>query len=328
MSAVLVGGGGGYIGSHVALAFVGIGQKTVVLDNLCTGWRDLSPPEAVFVEGDVANGALLDDIVKTHNITAVVNIAGSAIVPESVADPCKYYRNNTCASLSLIDACLRNNIKRFVFSSTSAVYGAAADFFEETAPCFPTSPYGMSKLMTEHQLADIGKAHDFSWCALRYFNVCGADARLRAGDCKKNATTLVKVAMEAAIGHRDKVKIFGNDYHTPDGTAVRDYVHVSDTAQAHLAALDYLNHGGDSGAFNIGIGKGFSVKEVLATAKTVSGVDFATENAPRRLGDPPFTVCNPAKAQRLLGFSPRYFSLVAMLESSWAWEMRQANFAN
>ena len=145
---------------------------------------------------------------------------------------------------------------------------------------------------------------------------------------KKNATTLVKVAMEAAIGHRDKVKIFGNDYHTPDGTAVRDYVHVSDTAQAHLAALDYLNHGGDSGAFNIGIGKGFSVKEVLATAKTVSGVDFATENAPRRLGDPPFTVCNPAKAQRLLGFSPRYFSLVAMLESSWAWEMRQANFAN
>ena len=250
MSTVLVTGGAGYIGSHVALAFIDAGKTVVVLDNLCTGCQELTPAKAIFVNGDVADGALVDDLIKEHKITAVAHIAGSAVVPESVTDPGKYYRNNTCATLSLITACLRNNIRRFVFSSTSAVYGSVASaFFDETTPCLPESPYGLSKLMIEQQLADIGKAHHFSWCALRYFNVCGADPQNRAGDCKKNATTLVKVAMECAAGKRDKVLIFGDDYDTPDGTAVRDYVHVTDTANAHLAAMDYLSGGGDGGVF-------------------------------------------------------------------------------
>ncbi len=325
---VLITGAAGYIGSHTAWDFIDSGCEVVALDNLCTGFREMCPPPAKFVEGNAGDAELLSQIFRAENISAVVHIAGSASVPESVADPEKYYRNNTAASLVLMEECARNNVRDFVFSSSSAVqHGTPGEFLDETMPTITISPYGASKLMTEQMLADIGAARGLRWCALRYFNVCGADEKMRAGDCKKNATTLVKAAMECAAGLRKEVRVFGEDYKTEDGTAVRDYIHVSDIAAAHRLALAHLAAGGKGGAFNVGIGKGFSVREVIAAAQKASGKTFPTPSAPRRPGDPPRVVSNPARAFKELNFRPRFAEITPMLKTAWQWEtlLREKN---
>ena len=322
---VLITGAAGYIGSHVAWDFIDAGYQVLALDNLCTGMREMIPQAAEFIEGDLGDAALVGGILRDGKVGAVVHIAGSAIVPESVADPGKYYRNNTTASLSLIECCVKNKVRDFVFSSSSAVqHGTPGEFLDEKMPTITISPYGTSKLMTEQMLADIGAAQSLRWCALRYFNVCGADEQMRAGDCKQNATTLVKVAMECAAGKREQVQVFGDDYDTEDGTAVRDYIHVSDIAAAHRLALSHLNNNGKGGAFNIGIGKGFSVREVLTAAKEVTGINFPTPPAPRRAGDPARVVSNPARAFKELNFRPQRDDLNAMLKTAWEWEQLRA----
>ena len=329
MKKILITGGAGYIGSHIAWDFIDAGFGVIVLDNLCTGLREMSPAPAQFVCGDIGDEKVVADILRGNNIGAVVHIAGSAIVPESVADPGKYYRNNTAASLALIECCVRYKVRDFIFSSSSAVqHGTPGEFLDETMPTITVSPYGTSKLMTEQMLVDIGAAHDLRWCALRYFNVCGSDPQLRTGDCKQNATTLVKVAMECANGLRPQVQIFGDDYDTEDGTAVRDYIHVSDIAAAHRLALSHLQNGGSGGAFNIGIGRGFSVREVLAAAKRVSGISFATPTMPRRPGDPARVVANPARAQSELHFRAKHPQLDQMLKSAWQWELHRSKNKN
>lgn len=322
---ILITGGAGYIGSHIAWDFLDAGYRVLVLDNLCTGTREMIPDKAELIEGDVGDAKVLAEIFGGGNIGAVVHVAGSAIVPESVADPGKYYRNNTAASLVLLESCARYKVRDFIFSSSSAVqHGTPGEFLDETMPTITVSPYGTSKLMTEQMLVDMGAAHDMRWCALRYFNVCGADPQMRTGDCKRNATTLVKVAMECAAGLRPQVQIFGGDYKTEDGTAVRDYIHVSDIASAHRLALLHLQSGGGGGAFNIGIGQGFSVLEVLAAAKRISGRDFDTPMMARRPGDPPRVVANPSKARRELNFRARYPQLDDMLTTAWQWQTRQS----
>ncbi|MGI9338514.1 MAG: UDP-glucose 4-epimerase GalE [Gammaproteobacteria bacterium] len=321
---ILITGGAGYIGSHIAWDFLDAGFRVLVVDNLCTGIREMSPNAAEFVDGDIGDAGLLDSVFRGGDIGAVVHVAGSAIVPESVADPGKYYRNNTAASLVLMESCARHKVRDIIFSSSSAVqHGTPGEFLDETMPNITVSPYGTSKLMTEQMLADIGAAHGIRWCALRYFNVCGADPLMRTGDCKRNATTLVKVAMECAAGLRPQVQIFGDDYDTEDGTAVRDYIHVSDIASAHRLALSHLESGGAGGAFNIGIGRGFSVREVLAATKRVSGADFDTPTMPRRAGDPPRVVANPSKARRELHFCAKHPQLDDMLKTAWQWQTRQ-----
>lgn len=321
---ILITGGAGYIGSHIAWDFLDAGYAVTVLDNICTGRREMVPVDAAFVEGDVGDANLLADVIGGGDFGAVVHVAGSAIVPESVADPGKYYRNNTAASLTLLESCARHKVRDFIFSSSSAVqHGTPGEFLDETMPTITVSPYGTSKLMTEQMLVDMGAAHGIRWCALRYFNVCGADPQMRAGDCKQNATTLVKVAMECAAGLRPQVQIFGGDYDTEDGTAVRDYIHVSDIASAHRLALLHLRGGGGGGAFNIGIGRGFSVREVLAAAKRISGADFPTPIMPRRPGDPPRVVANPSKARRALNFRANYAQLDDMLKTAWQWQKCQ-----
>lgn len=320
--AVLVTGGAGYIGSHMVWALLDAGQDVVVLDRLSTGFRWAVAPEAKFYEGDIADEAVHETIFGENQIDAIIHFAGSIIVPESVANPLMYYENNTVKSRALIAAAVKYKVPHFVFSSTAAVYGTpeGTEPVTETARLNPESPYGSSKLMTEIMLRDTAAAHEFTYTALRYFNVAGADPRCRTGQSTVGATHLIKVAGEAALGKRDHIDVYGTDYPTPDGTCIRDYIHVSDLANAHLKALERMRAGGGSLVANCGYGRGFSVLEVLDTVKKVHGKPFEVRYAGRRPGDAVMIVANPAVAKRELNWQPQYDNLEFIVETALAWE--------
>ena len=318
---VLVTGGAGYIGSHMAHALVDRGEDVMVLDNLSTGKEWVVPQEASLLVGDVGDADLLADIFDTHDIDSVIHFAGSISVPESVERPLAYYDNNTCRTRTLIEAVARASVKRVIFSSTAAVYGIPEKFpvSEEALPN-PITPYGRSKLMSEWMLQDTARAHGLRYVALRYFNVAGADPRGRTGQCTENTTHLIKVACQVALGLREKMLVFGDDYDTPDGTCVRDFIHVVDLISAHLKALDHLRAGGEGGVFNCGYGHGHTVREVIDTVKKVSGVDFPVEVAPRRPGDLPAMVAAVDKLRDTLGWEPEMDDLEEIVASTLAWE--------
>ena len=324
---VLVTGAAGYIGSHAVLALAEAGHKVSVIDNLVTGFRWAVPADVPFYEGNVADDALVDRIVSEQRIDAVMHFAGSVVVPESVADPLKYYRNNTAASRSLIESAVRNGVRHFIFSSTAATYGIPeATPVDEDCPRLPINPYGTSKLMTELMLADVAAAHPINYAALRYFNVAGADPAGRTGQSTAGATHLIKVAVEAALGKRPYVSVFGTDYATADGTGVRDYIHVSDLARAHVLALDWLaEHPIDSVTLNCGYNRGFSVLEVLDAVDRVAGVSIERRMEPRRAGDPDALVADNSRILETFRWQPQYGNLDTIVAHALAWERRLAD---
>ena len=318
---VLVTGGAGYIGSHMVYALTDRGEDVVVLDNLSTGFDWAVSPKARLVEGDIGDMELVGRIIGEHKIDAIINFAGSIIVPESVENPLKYYHNNTANTRNLIEAAVKGDVPHFIFSSTAAVYG-----IPEKNPAFedarlaPINPYGRSKLMTEWMLEDVSNAHPLNYVALRYFNVAGADPKGRTGQSTPEATHLIKVAAQTALGQRDKMYVFGTDYDTPDGTCIRDYIHVTDLIEAHVNALDYLRSGNDSAVFNCGYGRGFSVLEVIEAVKRAAGHDFPVEMTGRRAGDPPALVAGADKVRETLGWQPAHDDLDEIVASAYAWE--------
>ena len=317
---VLVTGGAGFIGGHAVLAFLDRGEIPVVLDDLSTGNRNTVPGSVPFIHGDVGDASLVSQILETHKVDAILHFAAKLIVPESIADPLGYYLNNTVKTRALLEAAVNAKVRHFVFSSTAAVYGNPnkAMVNEETVPA-PLSPYGMSKLMSELMIRDVSAAYDQRHVILRYFNVAGADPAGRHGQTTANATHLIKVAIETALGQRPFMSIFGNDYTTPDGTCVRDYVHVSDLARAHLLALDYLRQGGVSRTLNCGYGRGYSVQEVVDSVRSVAGTDFEVRQAPRRAGDPASIVASNDQLVRL-GWKPELDDLLLIIRHALAWE--------
>lgn len=320
---VLVTGGAGYIGAHMTLALLDAGEDVVVLDNLVTGFDWAVDPRATLIVGDVADADLVGRIIAEHAVTDIIHFAGSVVVPESVADPLKYYRNNTAASRSLIETAVQAGVPRFLFSSTAAVYGNVGDGpVTEDTPLEPVSPYGRSKLMTEQMLADVAAATGLRYGALRYFNVAGADPQGRAGQSTALATHLIKVACQAALGKRDRLEVFGTDYPTPDGTCVRDYIHVADLVAAHADLLAYLRAGGDSAVVNCGYGRGLSVREVVDAVRQASGVPFEARETGRRPGDPATIVADSSRLRRLVDWTPKYDSLQTIVTSAWEWEKR------
>jgi UDP-glucose 4-epimerase len=320
---VLVTGAGGYIGSHMVYELLDAGESVVALDNLSTGFRWAIPDGVPFHVGDIGDEKGVTKIIADHAIDAVIHFAASVVVPESMRDPLAYYRNNTVNSRTLIETAIKAGIRHFIFSSTAAVYGNPEKVpITEEAPTNPISPYGSSKLMAEMILRDAGRAHGLGHVILRYFNVAGADPRLRAGQSTRGATHLIKVAAETALGRRPRIEVFGTDYATPDGTCIRDYIHVSDLVRAHSDALRYLRGGGASVTLNCGYGHGFSVLEVIDTAKKVSGVDFAVDYTARRPGDPERIVAATDRARQLLGWRPDFDDLATIVGHALAWERR------
>lgn len=318
---VLVSGGAGYIGSHLCWLLADQGEEFVVVDNLSTGREFAIPPQGELIVGDVGDMELIANVIKQHNVDAVVHFAGSIVVPESVSDPLKYYKNNTANSRNLIEACVENGVKHFIFSSTATVYGEPKkNPVTEDFPFAPFNPYGTSKVMTEMMLKDVAFAHDFDYVALRYFNVAGADPKKRTGQSTPNATHLLKIANQVALGQREYLEIFGEDYDTPDGTGVRDYIHVSDLAEAHWSALQYLRSGGEAIALNCGYGKGFSVREVIETLEQVIGRKLPVKTGPRRPGDIGSIIADNTKIKSLLGWEPKYDDLKGIVESALRWE--------
>ena len=321
--AILVTGGAGYIGSHAVLALLSAGWRPVVLDDLSNGVRAAVPPGVPLVVANAADKVALRAAFSEHGITAVMHFAGSVRVEESVADPLKYYRNNSGVSRSLIEACLENGIERFVFSSTAATYGIPeVTKVTEEAPTQPINPYGWSKLMTEQVLKDTVAANPgFQVAILRYFNVAGADPKGRCGQRGENATHLIKVACEVAAGKRPAMQIFGTDYDTPDGTCVRDFIHVADLAEAHVAVLEWLPKAEASPSImNCGYGRGFSVREVLQTVERVSGQPLAAIEAERRPGDPPMLISDPSRLMTKVGWRPRHDDLETIVRTALEWE--------
>jgi UDP-glucose 4-epimerase len=322
---VLVTGGAGYIGSHMVHALVDAGERVVVLDNLTTGFDWAVAKGVPLVVGETGDQARVAALIAEHAVDAIIHFAASIVVPDSVRDPLGYYRNNTVNSRALIETAVKGGVRHFIFSSTAAVYGNPQRVpVREDDPTIPMSPYGSSKLMTEIMLRDAGTAHGLSHVILRYFNVAGADPLGRTGQSTKGATHLIKVAVEAALGLRPKMDVFGTDYPTPDGTCIRDYIHVSDLVRAHLDALDYLRRGGASVTLNCGYGRGFSVLEVIETVKRVSGVDFKVEIAPRRAGDPAQIVATSDRARAVLKWQPQFDDLETIVTHALAWERKLA----
>lgn len=319
---VLVTGGAGYIGSHAVLALRERGIRTIVVDNLVTGFRWAVPDDVPFVEADIGDVAVVSDTLQTHRIDAILHFAGSVVVPESVENPLKYYGNNTANSRTLLAAAVGCGVKHFIFSSTAATYGIPESVpVSEDAPKRPINPYGMSKLMTEHMLADVAAAHPINYCALRYFNVAGADPVGRTGQSTAGATHLIKVAVEAALGQRDHVSVYGTDYDTPDGTGVRDYIHVSDLAEAHVLALDALAATPDrSLTMNCGYGRGFSVQEVLDAVDRVAGVTLNRKIEGRRAGDPDALIAGNSRIMATLPWQPAYQDLDTIVAHALNWE--------
>ncbi len=322
--AILVTGGAGYIGSHVVRQLGEAGEDVITLDNLSTGFRE-SVLHGDFVEGDVGNQAIVSRLLTARGIDTVMHFAAATIVPESVEDPLKYYGNNTCATRNLLECCRDAGVAHVVFSSTAAVYGLPpGGVAREDTPTAPINPYGTSKLMSEWMLRDLAAASDLRYTALRYFNVAGSDPEGRIGQSTAKATLLVKVACEAAVGTRPSVKIYGTDYDTPDGTGVRDYIHVEDLASAHLRALDYLRGGGESRVLNCGYGHGYSVREVLDAVARVNGAPLTIEEAPRRAGDSPSLVAQADQIRDVLDWTPRYNDLDTIVTHALNWERKLA----
>ena len=318
---VLVTGGAGYIGSHMALRLGDAGEPTVVLDNLTTGFDWAVDHRATLVTGDAGDMAFVGGLIAEHKITEIIHFAGSIVVPESVVDPLKYYRNNTATSRNLLEAAVKGGVERFIFSSTAAVYGMTGLApVEETTPLSPMSPYGRSKLMTEWMLADVAAAHPIKYGVLRYFNVAGADPKGRSGQSTPLATHLIKVASQTALGQRPKMDIFGTDYPTPDGTCIRDYIHVTDLIEAHKLLLDHLRAGGESTTLNCAYGQGYSVRQVVDMVKAVSGVDFRVDKGPRRAGDPASITATGEKVRQQLGWVPQHADLHEMVQTALDWE--------
>ena len=321
---LLVTGGAGYIGSHVVRQLGAAGEDVVTLDNLCTGFREAVTAGELIV-GETGDADLLDRIFAEHDIDTVMHFAAHTIVPESVADPLKYYRNNTCSSRTLLEAAHSHGVKHIVFSSTAAVYGIPpGGKAAEDSPTAPINPYGTSKLMTEWMLRDLAIAGGPSYVALRYFNVAGCEPAGTIGQSTPKATLLVKVACEAATGNRPGVSIFGTDYPTPDGTGLRDYIHVEDLASAHLDALTYLRNGGESTTLNCGYGHGYSVREVLQAVEKVNGAPLNISEEERRAGDPPELVAIAEKVRSVLGWKPQYDDLDSIVRTSLEWERKIA----
>jgi UDP-glucose 4-epimerase len=319
--AVLVTGGAGYIGSHMVLNLADSGEDVIVLDNLVTGFDWAIDGRAKFEPGNAGDTELVLSLIQKHGITEIIHFAGSIVVPESVTNPLKYYANNTATSRNLIEAAVRGGVKHFIFSSTAAVYGMTglAPVVEET-PLNPMSPYGRSKLMTEWMLADVAEAHPMTYGVLRYFNVAGADPGKRSGQSTPNATHLIKVACQVALGHREKMDIFGTDFETPDGTGVRDYIHVSDLISAHSLLLKHLRQGGNSTTLNCAYGRGYSVREVVETVRDVSGVNLRADEGPRRAGDPASITATGEKVRKVLGWVPQHDDLTEIVTTAYEWE--------
>ena len=325
---VLVTGGAGYIGGHMALALADRGESVVVLDNLSTGFDWAVPRQAKLVVGDMGDGELVGRTIRDHGVEAIAHFAAKIVVPESVSDPLGYYLNNTAKSRTLIETAVRSGVKQFIFSSTAAVYGeTSSEPVSEDTPKNPMSPYGRSKLMTEWMLEDASRAHDLRYVALRYFNVAGADPAGRIGQSTPAATHLIKVVAQAALGHRPRLEVFGTDYPTRDGSCLRDYIQVSDLANAHLSALDHLRRGGGSLTLNCGYGRGYSVLEVIDVMKRVSGVDFPVKLSPRRAGDPAAIVAKADRIRAELGWVPQHDDLDGIVAQALAWERHLATRA-
>lgn len=321
---VLVTGGAGYIGSHAVLALVDAGWNVAVIDDLSTGFRFAIPDGVPLYEGDIADAELLARIVAEQGTKAIMHFAGSIIVPESVENPLKYYDNNTAKSRTLIENALQQGIDHILFSSTATVYGEPeVKPLTEEDPLTPVNPYGMSKLMTERILSDVSKAHPINHCVLRYFNVCGADPQGRSGQSTEGATHLIKVAVEAVLGKREHVAVFGDDYPTPDGTGLRDYIHVSDLASAHVLALEALITEPDrSLTMNVGYGRGFSVLEVLDAVDRVAQTKIERRKLPRRAGDVPALVSDPSRVRATIPWTAKYDDLDTIIEHALAWERK------
>jgi len=319
---ILVTGGAGYIGCHGVLALQNAGYEVLVLDNLVYGHRKTVEEvlKAELIVGDTSDRHLLDQIFTVHNINAVMHFAAYAYVGESVTNPAKYYRNNVVGTLTLLEAMLEANIKHFVFSSTCATYGEPQQIpIPESHPQSPINPYGMSKLMVEQILADFNSAYDFKSVAFRYFNAAGADPEGRMGEDHNPETHLIPLILETALGQRDHISVFGSDYSTPDGTCIRDYIHVTDIADAHVLGLEYLLKGGASTAFNLGNGNGYSVKEVIETAKKITQKPIKVVISDRRAGDPPMLVGSSDRAREILGWQPQYADLSQIVQHAWNW---------
>jgi UDP-glucose 4-epimerase len=320
---VLVTGGAGYIGSHMTYALIDRGENVVVLDNLSTGVRGLVSEKASFVQGDAGDMDLVRRLIGEHNIDTVVHFAGSIVVPESVAEPLKYYANNTMVSRALAQACVDRGVRNFIFSSTAAVYGMGnGEMVSEESETAPINPYGRSKLMTEWMLQDAAKAHDFRFVALRYFNVAGADAKMRTGQSTPRATHLIKRACQVALKRLPQLDIFGTDYPTSDGTGVRDFIHVEDLIAAHLLALDALRGGAKPAIYNCGYGDGYSVRQVVRAVEKLTGASLPIHEAPRRDGDPALLIADATRLRRELNWRPAHQSLDEIVRTAFEWERR------
>ncbi len=323
--AILVTGGAGYIGSHMVLALLDRGETVVVVDNLSTGHPWALPPGVALRGGDIGDAAFLEAVIREFGVTEIAHFAAKIVVPESVTNPMLYYGNNTAKSRVLLETAVRCGIERFIFSSTAAVYGdVSGDPIGETMPPAPVSPYGRSKLMTEWMLQDTAAAHGLNFIILRYFNVAGADPQGRTGQSFPNATHLIKVAVQTALGQRPHLDVFGTDYPTRDGSCIRDYIHVTDLASAHVDALNHLRRGGDSMILNCGYGQGFSVLEVVEMVRKVTGVDFEARLVPRRAGDPGIIVAKSEKIRGMLGWTPKHDDLEEIVSSAFRWERKLA----
>jgi UDP-glucose 4-epimerase len=320
---ILVTGGAGYIGSHMVLELLSRGEKVIVLDNLSTGFDWAVPENATLFQGETGNQSLVSSIIKAHHVESIIHFAASIVVPDSVSDPLAYYLNNTVNSRAMIEAAVKGGVKNIIFSSTAAVYGTPdSAMISEQDRMNPESPYGMSKLMTEIMLRHTSDAHGLKHVILRYFNVAGADPQLRTGQSSERATHLIKIAAEVVTDKREGMSVFGTDYDTPDGTCLRDYIHVSDLARAHSAALDYLRQGGANGTFNCGYGKGYSVFDVINMVKKVSGKDFPVAVTGRRAGDPASLVANNALIRKTLNWTPQHDDLEKIVSDALSWEKK------
>jgi UDP-glucose 4-epimerase len=322
---ILVVGGAGYIGSHMVLDLLQAGYEVVVLDNLSRGHRDLLVG-GIFIEGDLGDAKLLDSIFSQHQIAAVMHFAAFSLVGESVSKPLDYYRNNVAHTVELLAAMARHNVRYFIFSSTAAVYGEprASESLREDSPCLPTNPYGATKLAVERMLLDNAAAGDFRYVSLRYFNAAGADPSGRTGERHHPETHLIPLVLKVATGERQAIQIYGTDYPTPDGTCIRDYVHVCDLTQAHLLALGHLLKGGGSAVYNLGNNKGYSVREVVEMARRITTHPIPAAEAERRAGDPAFLVADSDKIRRELGWKPLHEKLETIIETAWAWHRKEA----